>query len=258
MELKFILEALLFNAQKPLSASELRELLVATAKQEESADAPARAFKKTTIQDITAALESLEKEHAAAQRSFRLACVAGAWQFVSQPEYASWLRVLVGEKPRPPRLSQAALETLAIIAYRQPITRAEMEQIRGVSVDGVMATLVERGLVVALGRAEVIGRPVTYGTTSAFLEYFGLGALADLPDADELRRIEVQRPEPLATVEQDLPTVLQESAPPSQGEAVAAVNQALEEPKPEAAPAPAEPPADPPAGESQEPEKPQT
>jgi segregation and condensation protein B len=98
---------------------------------------------------------------------------------------------------------------LAIIAYRQPMTRAEIEQIRGVSVDGVMQTLIERSLVVSKGRAEVIGRPTTYGTTTAFLEYFGLGALDDLPAADELRRIVVERPPSLATVDSNLATVPQ-------------------------------------------------
>jgi len=133
--------------------------------------------------------------------------VAGSWQFVTQPDYAPWLKALVGHKIRPPRLSQPALETLAIIAYRQPITRAEIEQVRGVTVDGVMQTLAERGLVEQVGRAEVVGRPMTYGTTSAFLEYFGLRALDDLPAADELRRIAVQKPESLLTAEPGLATV---------------------------------------------------
>ena len=97
-------------------------------------------------------------------------------------------------KARPPRLSQPALETLAIIAYRQPITRAEVEQIRGVNVDGTMQTLTERGLVEQVGRAEVVGRPPTYGTTALFLEYFGLRGLEDLPAADELRRIVIEKP----------------------------------------------------------------
>ena len=88
-------------------------------------------------------------------------CVAGAWQFVTQPEFSPWLKALVGVKNRPPRLSQPALETLAIIAYRQPITRAEVEQIRGVNVDGTMQTFMERGLVEPGGRAEVVGRPPT-------------------------------------------------------------------------------------------------
>jgi segregation and condensation protein B len=155
---------------------------------------------------MTAALEQLATEHETAARSYRVACVAGAWQFVSQPEFAPWLRALVGIKARPPRLSQPALETLAIIAYRQPITRAEVEQIRGVNVDGVMQTLMERALVEAVGRAEVIGRPQTYGTTPLFLEYFGLRGLEDLPAADELRRIVVEKPPAPVTVEPGLAT----------------------------------------------------
>ena len=208
MELKFILEAILFSAQKPLNPAALRDLLAAAA--EHSEDPPARAFKKAKLDDIESALEQLAREHAAANRSYRLVCVAGAWQFVTQPEYAPWLKALVGEKIRPPRLSQPALETLAIIAYRQPLTRAEIEQIRGVSVDGVMQTLSERGLVEQVGRAEVVGRPMTYGTTALFLEYFGLRGLADLPAADELRRVPVQKPESLLTVEPGLATAAPE------------------------------------------------
>lgn len=206
MELKFILESILFSAQKPLSPAEMREVLVEAAGQPEE-DA-ARAFKKVKTDDLNAALEQLASEHAAADRSYRLVCVAGSWQFVSQPEYAPWLRALVGEKVRPARLSQPALETLAIIAYRQPLTRAEIEQIRGVSVDGVIQTLQERGLIEQVGRADVVGRPMTYGTTALFLEYFGLRGLEDLPAADELRRVPVQKPESLLTVEPGLATTL--------------------------------------------------
>jgi len=112
---------------------------------------------------------------------------------------------------RPSRLSQPALETLSIIAYRQPITRAEIEQIRGVTVDGVMQTLLERGLVEQVGRAEVVGRPMNYGTTAQFLEYFGLRSLEDLPAAEELRRIVVQKPEGPVTADPGLAT-----APPDQ------------------------------------------
>src|SRR5438128_103164 len=204
MQLKFILESVLFSAQKPLSPAELRDVLAHTAEQAE--DETARAFKKVKLADLNASLELLAEEHAAAARSYRLVCVAGSWQFVSQPEYAPWLRALVGEKMRPPRLSQAALETLAIIAYRQPLTRAEIEQIRGVSVDGVMQTLLERGLIEQVGRAEVAGRPMTYGTTPLFLEYFGLRGLEDLPAADELRRISAQKPDSLLTVQPGLAT----------------------------------------------------
>jgi segregation and condensation protein B len=238
MELKLILEAILFSAQKPLSLKELRDVFAAAVEHAEG-DETARGLKKVKEAELTAALEELMREHEQAQRSYRLACVAGSWQFVTQPEYAPWLKALVGHKLRPPRLSQPGLETLAIIAYRQPITRAEVEQVRGVSVDGVMQTLLERGLVEQVGRAEVVGRPMTYGTTALFLEYFGLRSLDDLPAADELRRIVVQKPEALVTADPGLATV-----PPEQ------LTLPTEEPKTESEPPKAEepaPPAEPPA-----------
>jgi segregation and condensation protein B len=206
MELKFILESLLFSAQKPLSVKELRDVL-ASAAEHEDADATAKALAKTREGELTAALEQLAREHETAAHSYRLACVAGSWQFVTQPEFSQWLRALVGVKLRPSRLSQPALETLAIIAYRQPITRAEVEQIRGVNVDGTMQTIMERGLVESVGRAEVVGRPNTYGTTALFLEYFGLRGLEDLPAADELRRIPVEKPPAPVTADPGLATV---------------------------------------------------
>jgi segregation and condensation protein B len=205
MELKFILESLLFSAQKPLSVKELREVLAAAA-DAEGADATAKALGKARDTELTLALEALARDHETAARSYRLACVAGSWQFVTQPDYAPWLRALVGIKIRPTRLSQPALETLAIIAYRQPVTRAEVEQIRGVNVDGTMQTIMERGLVEAVGRADVVGRPPTYGTTPLFLEYFGLRSLEDLPAADELRRIPVEKPPGPVTAEPGLAT----------------------------------------------------
>ena len=210
MELKFILESLLFSAQKPLGVKELRELLVAAALAED-AEEPAKALKKIKEEDVVSALEQLAAEHDSAARSYRLVCVAGVWQFVTQPEFSPWLRALVGVKNRPSRLSQAALETLAIIAYRQPVTRAEVEQVRGVNVDGTMQTILERGLVEQSGRAEVVGRPALYSTTPLFLEYFGLPGLEDLPAAEELRRIPVERPPAPITVDAGLAT-----APPEQ------------------------------------------
>jgi segregation and condensation protein B len=204
MELKSVLEALLFSSQKPLSPSELRDLLVAAAEPDDAG--LAREFRKVKPEVLASALEALAGEVEAAGHSYTLVCVAGSWQFVTRSDYAPWLRALLGLKSRPPRLSQPALETLAILAYRQPVTRAEIEQIRGVSVDGVMQTLTERGLVEVNGRAEVVGRPPTYGTTPLFLEYFGLRSLADLPAAEELQRIHVQRPPSLLTVEPGLAT----------------------------------------------------
>ena len=223
MELKFILESLLFSAQKPLSVKELREIL-ASAADAEDADAIAKSLKKAKEEEVTAALEQLATEHEAAARSYRLACVAGSWQFVTQPEFSPWLKALVGVKNRPSRLSQPALETLAIIAYRQPITRAEIEQVRGVNVDGTMQTLLERGLVESTGRAEVVGRPQLYSTTALFLEYFGLGSLEDLPAADELRRIPVEKPPAPVTTDPGLATT-----PPEQLKLEDASHPAVEE-----------------------------
>jgi segregation and condensation protein B len=206
MELKSILEAILFSAQKPLSLKELRDIFAGAVEHAEGNET-VHGLKKVKEEQLTMALEELAKDHETANRSYRLVCIAGSWQFVTQPEYAPWLKALVGHKTRPPRLSQPALETLAIIAYRQPLMRAEIEQVRGVAVDGVMQTLLERGLVEQLGRAEVVGRPMTYGTTALFLEHFGLRSLEDLPAADELRRIPIHKPETLVTAEPGLATV---------------------------------------------------
>lgn len=201
MELKLVLESILFSSQKPLSIAELRQCLKEapahsdTAIPKELEDAKPMAIEK--------ALESLSVEYQDLGRSFRLVCVAGSWQFVNSPDYAPWVKALFGHRPKPARLTQAALETLAIIAYRQPLTRAEAEQIRGVSVDGVLKMLIDRGLVEQAGRAEVLGRPMTFRTTELFLEYFGLKDLEGLPAADELRRIPVAKAESLDEDESD-------------------------------------------------------
>ena len=251
MELKFILEAILFSAQKPMSLKEIRDVFAAAPEHAEG-DETVRGLRKVKEEEVAAALEQLVADHEAAGRSYRVACVAGAWQFVTEPPFAPWLKALVGHKARPPRLSQPALETLAIIAYRQPVTRTEVEQVRGVAVDGVMQTLLERGLVGQVGRAEVVGRPMTYGTTPAFLEYFGLRSLDGLPDAAELRRLPVEKPQTLATVD-GLATPppeqlsLGSEAPP--GEPALADGATPAEAPVAAAEAPALP-AEPPVGES--------
>ncbi len=192
-----------------MSIKELRDVMVNAANAEGAEDA-AKAFKKIKDEDVGTALEELARDHESAGRSYRLECIAGGWQFVSQPEFSPWLRAMVGVKNRPARLTQAALETLAIIAYRQPATRAEVEQVRGVNVDGTMQTLLERGLVEQSGRAEVVGRPALYSTTPLFLEYFGLRGLEELPSADELRRIPVEHPPAPVTVDPGLATAVPE------------------------------------------------
>jgi segregation and condensation protein B len=229
MELKLILEAILFSAEKPLSPMVLRELLAAAPEHGDQA----KPFKNTRESVIVAALEELRKIHEAAQRSYRLVCVAGAWQFVSQPEFAPWIITMLGVRARPPRLSLPALETLAVIAYRQPVTRGAIEQIRGVAIDGVMQTLLERRLIEQTGRVEVMGRSMTYSTTPLFLEYFGLRGLEDLPAADELRRIPVERPPAPVTADAGLATV-----PPEQLQLNDPVAAKPEEPPVPANPAP--------------------
>jgi len=194
MELKDILEAILFSSQKPLSTKELQDILKHAGEDGESG-AKAKA--------VTDALETLAAEVETLGRGYRLVCVAGAWQYVTQAEFAPWVRALVGVKNRPTRLSKPALETLAIIAYRQPVTRAQMEEIRGVSVDGVIGTLVDRELIEVVGRADAPGRPQTYGTTQSFLEYFGLRGLEELPDAEELRQVPITKPEAPVTTDDD-------------------------------------------------------
>ena len=227
MELKNILESVLFSAQEPLSVKDLREVLKNAAEHSPEAGD----FKKASFEDVVTALDALTKEHEAAARSYRLICVAERWQFVTQPEFAPWVKALVGERARPTRLSAPALETLAIIAYRQPITRAEMEQVRGVAVDGVLQTLVERGIVEQVGVAEVIGRPKTFGTTTAFLEYFGLRGLEDLPAADELRRIPINKPDSLLTVDNGLATAPPEELAMAPAETVVGSETAVSEEK---------------------------
>lgn len=230
MELKLILEAILFAAQKPMTVSELRQILADAAAA--AASEEAATTKKPSATEVEQGLEALAADYADSDRSFHPVCVAGGWQLVSRPEFAPWVKTLAGTKARPSRLSPPALETLAIIAYRQPITRAEMEQIRGVSVDGVLQTLVERELVAQVGRAEAPGRPMTYGTTSLFLEYFGLRGLEDLPLAEELQRLPVERPSSNPAGEAGLATTPPESLKPE------------DNPVPEAsAPGAGEPPA---------------
>lgn len=214
--LKLVIEALLFSAQKPLSIRDIRDALTQAAQDDGAPEAAS--YKKLKEEMIEAALTELVNDHAGLGRSYYLMGGPAGWQFVSRPEYGPWLRAFLGRKTRPPRLTQPGIETLTIVAYRQPVTRTEIEQIRGVSVDGVMQTLLDRGLIEPVGRAEVVGRPVTYGTTPAFLEYFGIRALEDLPAADELRRLAVEKPEALLTVDPNLATAPEERPPEPEGQ----------------------------------------
>ncbi len=199
MNLMRVIEALLFSAQKPLS---LREIAAAV-RSAEGEESP-NAFGKVKEAELVAALEQLKAEYLEQQRAFQLTEKAGGWQLVTDPKYAPWVRMLF-PAPKPARLSAPALETLAIIAYRQPITRADVEAVRGVSIDGVLQTLIERGLVKIDGRAEIPGRPLLYETTQFFLDHFGLRSLDELPNVEELRGRDLPRARPAASAEAGQP-----------------------------------------------------
>jgi len=129
----------------------------------------------------------LKIEYEQQERAFQLVEKAEGWQLATDPAYANWVRQLF-PAPKPARLTAPALETLAIIAYRQPITRPDVEAVRGVAIDGVLQTLMEHGLVKISGRAEIPGRPLLYETTQSFLDHFGLRNLDELPNVEELRK----------------------------------------------------------------------
>src|SRR6266508_6391188 len=169
-DVKSILESLLLVADGPQSVQRLGEVLEGT--------------DKGTIES---ALKELKSELETQNRGIRLAEVAGGYQLRTPKANADWVKKFLGG--RPARMGKATLETLAIIAYRQPITRAEIEAIRGVDVDGVIATLLERNLIRAVARKDVPGRPFLYGTTAEFLQLFNLQDLSQLPTLKEMEEI---------------------------------------------------------------------
>ena len=183
MNLTRVIEALFFSAQKSLSTKEIVDALrnVST-----DGEFTLNEFANVRPAEVTAAIEQLKIEYIQHEHGFQLVEKADGWQLASDPKYAQWLRGLL-PAPKPARLSSPALETLAIIAYRQPITRADVEAVRGVVIDGVLQTLMERGLVKISGRAEIPGRPLLYETTEFFLDHFGLRNLDELPNVEELR-----------------------------------------------------------------------
>ena len=174
-----LLEAALFASGRPLPLEELAAL---------DTDASRAA--------IAMALDEIRERYDTDGHGVELVELAGGWQILTRPEYTETIeRAQLAARPQ--RLSAAALETLAIIAYRQPIGRAEIEEIRGVSVGGMLKTLMERGLIDVVGRAEGLGRPLLYGTTPVFLEQFALRHLGELPRADELAVALRAEPRPL-------------------------------------------------------------
>lgn len=166
------LTALIFSAETPLSLDRLSSLL------------------EMPRVELLPLLTALKQRFASGQQGFYLAEVAGGYQFRSDPDLSVWLTRL--HRERPPRFSTAALETLAIIAYRQPITRAEVEYLRGVDSGGVLRSLLERNFLRILGKKDVPGRPLMYGTHAHFLEFFGLNSLNDLPTLKEFSALDAE------------------------------------------------------------------
>lgn len=171
-DLKQIIESLLFIAEEPLSVDRLKKVL-----------------HPVTADDIRKILRLLIEEYENRPGGFTLKEVAGGFQFRTRPEYHVWVKKLLA--PKPTRLSKAALEALAIIAYKQPIIRSEIEHIRGVDSGGVLRLLLEKNLIRVMGRKEIPGRPLIYGTTRHFLEVFDLKDLRDLPTPKEIEEMGV-------------------------------------------------------------------
>lgn len=161
---KKIIETLLFITDRPVKPGRLAEVV-----------------ETVSAKQVLAIIEELTREYAQTGRAVQIVEVGGGFQMATKPEYGRWVRKLYNEKMTT-KLSNAALETLAIIAYKQPITRAEMESIRGVDVAGPLERLLERGLVRVVGKKDTIGRPMVYGTTDEFLRMFGLNKVSELPD----------------------------------------------------------------------------
>ncbi len=181
--LQEIVGSLLFASESPLTVGELREC-VRVVEPEDGDDAEVmEVYKTCTTREIEEALRGLEKALDVAKCGFALVCTGGQYRMQTAPVCGRYVRALL-KLDRPNRLSRASLETLAIVAYRQPITKAEVEQIRGVGVDTIMKTLTDLGLVRLVGRSELPGHPFLYGTTPFFLEHFGLASLDQLNEID--------------------------------------------------------------------------
>ncbi len=187
MELKHIVEAMIFAAPEPITSS---EILKAVRRGAENAGGVAESLAAVRPGEIDAALAEIAAEYDLADRPTMLQESSSGWRFVTRPELAEWIRALLPEM-RPERLSPPALETLALIAYRQPITKADIEAVRGVNCDGMVNKLLERGLIESAGRAELPGRPMLFRTTPQFLEHFGVMSIEDLPNASELRHVDL-------------------------------------------------------------------
>jgi segregation and condensation protein B len=177
---RHIVESLIFGSDEPLTIRQIIEILGSSEN-----TGPRIRMKEEEILGI---IRELNAEYVQAGRSFRIIQIAGGFAFATMPEFAEWLGRMVKEKAKR-KLSQATIETLSVIAYKQPVTKPEVEAIRGVNADYAISKLMERGLVTIVGRAASAGRPLLYGTTSEFLIHFGLNDLSELPKPREIEEI---------------------------------------------------------------------
>ena len=205
-DLKNIIESLLFVSEEPLSIEQLKQVL----------SLPDSKLIRQTLNELIADYEGR-------QGAFSLHEVAGGYQFRSRPEYVPWIKRLI--QPKPSRLSKAALETLAIIAYKQPMIRSDVEHLRGVDCGGVLRMLLERKLIRVLGRKEIPGRPLIYATTKQFLQVFDLKNLRDLPSPKEIEALGIEVMDETETED----TTLQEEAETSSEAESAPVQKELDE-----------------------------
>ncbi len=173
-----MIEALIFSSDEPLQTSEI----IRAIKGIDGEDT------EISAEEIKSVVDSLNLKYTEQNNSFRIVSIANGYTFATTEENAKYVGYLSSERSKR-RLSQAALETLAIIAYKQPLTKPELETIRGVNSDHILNTLLEKNLITIKGRAESVGRPLLYGTTNEFLKYFGLNELSDLPKPREIDEI---------------------------------------------------------------------
>ncbi|MFH1378637.1 MAG: SMC-Scp complex subunit ScpB [bacterium] len=168
VEIKNILEALFFITDRPMKLQKIKEIL-----------------NEHDIDGLSGIIEEIRQDYKNRNGALQLNEIAGGFQLATRPEYGEWVRKLYKDRITY-RLTKSSLETLSIIAYKQPVTRSEIEEIRGVDVSGMLEKLLERKLIRICGRKEVIGRPILYGTTPDFLKFFGLKDLSEIPNLDEL------------------------------------------------------------------------
>lgn len=233
MELIHIIEALVFAAPEPISSAEIAKAVRRAATDHDALFA--RELESISQKKIENAIAELGERLDQSGSPIGLQEGANGWRFVTRNDYADWIRALLPEM-RPEKLSPAALETLALVAYRQPITKADIEAVRGVSVDGTIQKLMDRGLIYVGGRADLPGRPMLYETTEDFMEHFGVKDLEDLPNADELRKVDLPTAESEEEKEGDGEEAAEGDTPAAKGEEAQAEDTPGEEPTEEETP----------------------